>query len=189
MARLAKEDSRVEKTEFGPGKTPLYYNNAGLFSDPFLEDRLPNIEQYYNNPSTQFLNDYWNVDEFDAVKFNKAFQDIMDLWVKLGKDIPKFCSNERQLQNRWIDKIFEYLGWTIELEETVSRHGTTNFPDYGLYKNFSDLSKSKEINNKFKKALAVADAKAWDINLDGKGFSNKNPFYQIVNYLKQIDKT
>jgi hypothetical protein len=189
MAASVTEHHNIEKTEFGPGKTPLYYNNVGLFSDPFLEDRLPNIEKYYSTPSTKFLNDYWNIDEFDAVKFNRAFQDIMDLWVKLDKDISKFCSNERQLQNRWIDKIFEYLGWTIELEETVSRHGTTNFPDYGLYKNFKDLSKSKDLKNKFKKALAVADAKAWGINLDGKGFSNKNPSYQIVNYLKQTDKT
>jgi len=189
MSKLLKSKNNIpEKTEFGPGKTPLYYNNVGLFSDPFLEDRLPNLEKYYNKSSTKFLNSYWNIDEFDAEKYNKSFQDIMDLWIKLDKDIPKWCKNERQLQNRWIDKIFEYLGWTIELEETISKHGVTNFPDYGLYKDFKDLSKSKNLSNKFKKALAVADAKAWGVNLDGKGFSNKNPSYQIINYLKQTDK-
>ena len=88
-----------EKTEFGPGKTALYYNNVGLFSDPFLEDRLPNLEEYYKNPSTRFLNEYWNIDESDASKYNKALQDILDLWNDLDQDIPSYCANERQLQN------------------------------------------------------------------------------------------
>ena len=99
MAKTAK-DTLVEKTDFGPGKTPLYYNNNGLFSDPFLEDRLPNLEKYYKHSSTKMLNAFWNVDEFEAVKFNKAFQTIMDLWESLDQDVPKFCDKERQLQNR-----------------------------------------------------------------------------------------
>ena len=37
---------------------------------------------------------------------------------KSGRDILKLCSIERQIQYGWIDKVFEYLGWTIELEET-----------------------------------------------------------------------
>lgn len=179
-----------EKTEFGPGKTALYYNNNGLFSDPFLEDRLPNLEKYYNNPSTRFLNDYWNIDESNPTKYNEAFQRVMDLWIELDKDIPKFCKKERQLQNTWIDKIFGFLGWTYELEETSSKHGVTNFPDYALFASKEDWKKSKSLegNNKFKKATAVADAKDWGISLDGKGFSNKNPSFQIINYLKQTDK-
>jgi Alw26I/Eco31I/Esp3I family type II restriction m6 adenine DNA methyltransferase len=191
MTTALAKDIPVEKTDFGPGKTPLYYNNVGLFSDPFLEDRLPNLEKYYNHNSTKYLNNYWNIDEFDSHKFNKAYQDIMDLWCSLDKDVPKYCDKERQLQNRWIDKIFEALGWTIELEETVSRHGKNNFPDYGLYKNFDDWKKSRELsgNKKFKRTVAVADAKDWGVNLDGKGFSNKNPSFQIINYLKQTDKT
>lgn len=186
----AASKSSAEKTEFGPGKTPLYYNNVGLFSDPFLEERLACLEKYYTHPSTRFLSDYWNIDEFEADKFNKAFNDIMDLWNKLDQDVPKYCDKERQLQNTWIDKIFKALGWEIELEETVSRHGKNNYPDYGLYRNVDDWKKSKTLkgNNKFKKALAVADAKDWGVNLDGKGFSNKNPSFQIINYLKQTDK-
>jgi methylase of polypeptide subunit release factors len=181
-----------EKTEFGPGKTPLYYNNVGLFSDPFLEDRLPNLEKFYNHPSTTFLNDFWNIEESDdADKFNEAFQKVMNLWDKLDKNVPKYCTKERQLQNTWIDKIFEYLGWTIELEETSSKNGITNFPDYALFASVEDWKKSKDLtgNNKFKRATAVADAKDWGISLDGKGFSNKNPSFQIINYLKQTDKS
>ena len=186
----SRDRSNGEKTEFGPGKTALYYNNVGLFSDPFLEDRLPNLEKYYNNPSTSYLNDFWNVDETDATKFNEAFQDIMTLWNKLDQDVPKFCAKERQLQNSWIDKIFEILGWTIELEETSSKYGINNYPDYALFASEADWKKSKDLsgNNKFKRATAVADAKDWGISLDGKGFSNKNPSFQIINYLKQTDK-
>lgn len=184
-------DTPAEKTEFGPGKTPLYYSNVGLFSDPFLEDRLPNLEKYYTHPSTQFLNSYWNIDEKDSRKFNEAFQGVMNLWNDLDQNVPKFCTKERQLQNNWIDKIFKLLGWTIELEESSSKNGITNFPDYALFASLEDWKKSKDLtgNNKFKKALAVADAKDWGISLDGKGFSNKNPSFQIVNYLKQTDKS
>lgn len=190
MSMEALKNIAGEKTEFGPGKTALYYNNVGLFSDPFLEDRLPNLEEYYKNPSTRFLNEYWNIDESDASKYNKALQDILDLWNDLDQDIPSYCANERQLQNSWIDKIFAILGWTIELEESSSKHGITNFPDYALFASHDDWKKSKTLsgNHKFKKATAVADAKGWGINLDGKGFSNKNPSYQIINYLKQTDK-
>lgn len=180
-----------EKTEFGPGKTALYYNNKGLFSDPFLEDRLPNIEKYATSPSSRYLNDFWNIDESESAKFNEAFQRVMDLWVDLDKDIPKFCKKERQLQNTWIDKIFGFLGWTYELEETSSKNGVTNFPDYALFASKEDWKKSKDLegNNKFKRATAVADAKDWGVSLDGKGFSNKNPSFQIINYLKQTDKS
>ncbi len=187
---MIKKKSSNDNIVFGPGKTALYFNNVGLFSDPFLEERLPNLEKYYNTPSTKNLNKYWNIDEFDPVKFNKAYQDILSLWESLDKDITSFCSNERQLQNTWIDKIFESLGWKIELEESVTKQGVTNFPDYGLYRNVDDWKEAKLLtgNNKLKKALAVADAKYWGVNLDGKGFSNKNPSYQIINYLKQTDK-
>ncbi len=180
----------IEKTEFGPGKTPLYYTNVGLFSDPFLEDRLPNLEKFYSHPSTKYLNEYWNIDESDPKKFNNAFQELTNLWNKLDQNVPKYCSKERQLQNSWIDKIFEILGWTIELEETSQQHGISNFPDYALFRSVNDWKRSKDLtgNNKFKRAAAIADAKDWNVNLDGEGFSNKNPSFQIINYLKQTDK-
>ena len=175
-----------QKTNFGPAKIPLYYKNEGLFSDPFLEDRLPN--SYKESNAGGFLCKFWNVEE--TLKFNKSFQTILDIWNDLEKDVRKFCDKERQLQNSWIDKIFEALEWKIELEETSSRHGQTKFPDYGLYRNINDWKMSKDLkgNDRFKKALAIADAKDWGINLDGKGFSNKNPSYQIIDYLKQTDK-
>jgi hypothetical protein len=91
MSVVSKEVP-AEKTDFGPGKTPLYYHNKGLFSDLFIEDRLPNLEKFSSHPSTKFLNKYWNVDEFDSKKFNKAFQDIVDLWKEMEEDVAKFGS-------------------------------------------------------------------------------------------------
>lgn len=185
------KDSVGEKTEFGPGKTALYYKNVGLFSDPFIEDRLPNLEKFYKQGSTRFLNDFWNIDESDSHKFNKAFQDILDIWNDLDQNVSKFCNNEEQLRYKWIDKVFEALGWTIDVEVASSKHGVTNFPDYVLFASKEDWKKSKDLTgtHKFKKAVTVADAKGWGINLDGKGQDNKNPSFQIVNYLKQTDKS
>lgn len=187
----AVKDIVGEKTEFGPGKTALYYNNKGLFADPFLEERLPNLEKYYNHPSTKFLHNFWNIEESDnAQKYEQAFKAILDLWEELDQDIPKYCKKERQLQNSWIDKVFKILGWEYELEESSQKHGVTNYPDYTLFATKEDWKKSKtsSSNLKFKSALAVADAKDWGVPLDGKGATNQNPSFQIINYLKQTDK-
>ena len=151
-----------------------------------MKDRLPNAAYHQEDSLNFFLNDYWNCNE---IALNICFQDILNLWNKLDCDVPKFCNNESQLQNRWINRIFECLGWSIEVNEASSNHGVTNFPDYTLYKDFNELSKSKNLTNKFKSALSVADAKAWGVNLDGKGFTNKNPSYQIINYLRQTEKS
>ena len=174
-----------EKTNYGPGRTPLYYKNVGLFADPFLEDRLPNS---YKESSADFLCRVWNIEE--SPEFNESFQKILDIWNELEKRVPDLCENERQLQNRWIDKIFKALGWEVGLEEKISRNGQTNFPDYGLYKNFDDWKRSKSLkgSNKFKRTLAIADAKSWGTNLDGKSLTTKNPSYQIIHYLNQTDK-
>lgn len=189
--KVVKKEIIGEKTEFGPGKTALYYNNVGLFADPFLEERLPNLEKYYNHPSTKFLNNFWNIEESEnASSYENAFQEILNLWNELDQDIPKYCKKERQLQNSWIDKIFKILGWEYELEESSQKHGVTNFPDYTLFATKEDWKKSKtsSSNHKFKSALAVADAKDWGVPLDGKGATNQNPSFQIINYLKQTDK-
>ena len=69
--------------------------------------------------------------------------DILDLWNDLDQDIPSYCANERQFQNSWIDKIFAILGWTIELEESSSKHGITNFPDYALFVSHDDWKSPK----------------------------------------------
>ena len=227
--RKDRSKGKPEKTDFGPGKTPLYYNNVGLFSertliehfysenvissssgggkkninedskkfnnqglfsDPFL-DRLEEVESHSYTQSTDFLNKFWNIDEFDASKYNKAFQDIVDIWDALDQDIEAYCENEAQLEEEWIKPIFQAIGWEYDVQSRISRNGSTNFPDYALYRNKEDWKKSKKLsgNKKFKNALAIADAKGLGINLDGKGFSNKNPSFQIINYLKQTDKS
>lgn len=180
-----------EKTEFGPGKTALYYNNVGLFSDPFLEDRLPNLHEYYNKPSTHFLNDFWNpIEKNEVQKFEDAFKLIHDLWTDKDENVSKYCENEAQLEEHWIKPIFKILGWTYEVQDKIEKRGKKQWPDYSLYESSEALKKAKNATpaHKFYQATSVADAKSWNISLDGKGLTNTNPSYQIVNYMELTKK-
>ena len=179
-----------EKTEFGPGKTALYYNNVGLFSDPFLEERLPNLEKYYKSPSTKFLNKYWNIDDFQSQQFNDAFQGILNIWHEMDEDVSGFCENEAQLEEHWIKPIFKILGWTYEVQDKIEKRGKKQWPDYSLFESSEYLKKAKNSTSakKFVHALSVADAKSWNISLDGKGYTNSNPSFQIVTYMELTKK-
>lgn len=179
-----------EKTEFGPGKTPLYYNNNGLFSDPFIQERLINLDNYKSYRSTTYLNSYWNIDETDASKYNKAWIEIGNLWSSMDEDIPKYCKNEAQLEEEWVKPIFKILGWSYDVQVKIEKHGRKQWPDYSLYSNDRDKKKAKNCvhSKKFVHSTSVADAKAWGVSLDGKGFTNSNPSYQIMHYMELTGK-
>lgn len=188
---MKKITNTPEKTDFGPGKTALYYNNVGLFSDPFLEDRLPNLDKYYNKASTHFLNDFWNpIQKSDVQKFEEAFKLIHDLWTEKDENVSKYCQNEAQLEEHWIKPIFKILGWTYEVQDKIEKRGKKQWPDYSLFESSDALKKAKNSSpaHKFYQATSVADAKAWNISLDGKGLTNTNPSFQIVNYMELTKK-
>lgn len=187
---MNKGSIQPEKTDFGPGRTTLYYFNKGLFSDPFLEDRLPNLQKYYTGGVAKFLNQYWNVDDFETDRFNKSFQRLLDKWHELDEEPQKYCKNEAQLEEHWIRPIFELLGWTYEVQDKIERRGKKQWPDYTLYDSKESWKKSRNSSQseKFFHAQTVADAKAWDISLDGKGYTNANPSFQIVTYMELTKK-
>ena len=174
-----------------PGVVPLYFNNQGLFSDPFLSDHLKNIELKGRQGVNSYLIEHWCYpDDKGVVQYTKDFEAISARWEKFKDILPS--RNEAQLEERWIKPIFDQLGWAYQVQPEVKKRGKLQRPDYCLYaddKAAIDAEDAKTYDAKFSHALAIADAKAWSISLDGEGRSNSNPSYQIMNYLDVTGKT
>lgn len=176
--------NQSERTDFGPGKWNLYHNNKGLFSDPYLDERLPNIKEYPNTPGFSFIENYWNVEENDP-QFLNIFNNLRNLYKENYKNFSKYL--EAQLEDEWVKPILKLLGWEWTVQDSYTLRGKNNRPDYTMFASKEDKQKAFDCgtgNHKFKYAKAVADAKAWNIDLNGTGNTKDNPSYQIVRYME-----
>lgn len=188
--QASQKKSPSTKTNVGPGERPLYFNNKGLFSDPFLVNHLPELEQQSGKDSGgRYLNEYWNEASYEGYdEFNHVYAQMLSLWDQYSELLPEY--NEAQLEERWIKPIFKLMGWTYEVQDSKTKQAKRNVPDYSLFRNEDDYlraKKSKTDEAYFEQVLAVADAKAWKLALDGIGRSNNNPSYQIVRYMEHAD--
>lgn len=178
------------RTDFAPGERPLYFNNRGLFSDPFLAYHLPDLEKKSGRDSgSRYLNDYWNEPAYEGYNsFNLVYAQMLSMWDQYADLLPDY--NEAQLEERWIKPILKLLGWSYEVQDSKTKQAKRNVPDYSLFSSEEDYIKAKKSKTDeayFEHVLAVADAKAWRIPLDGIGRSNNNPSYQIVRYMEHAD--
>ena len=172
---------------FAPGERPLYFNNHGLFSDPFLTHHLPDLEtKGTSDAGSKYLNKYWNAPAYEGVEnFNHVYSQILSLWDQYGDLLPTY--NEAQLEERWIKPILKLLGWTYEVQDGKTKRAKRNIPDYSLFESeagYLNAKKTKTDEAYFKHVLAVADAKAWRLSLDGTGTTASNPAYQITRYME-----
>ena len=180
------------KTNFAPGERPLYFNNHGLFSDPFLAYHLPDLEKRETKDAgMKFLNKYWNEPVYEGYNdFNHVYAQMLSMWDQYGSLLPDY--NEAQLEERWIKPIFKLLGWSYEVQDAKTKRSKRNIPDYSLFNSEDDYIKAKKTKTDeayFEHVLAVADAKAWKLALDGIGRTNNNPSYQIARYMEHAGAT
>lgn len=182
MSNLADE-KYFEETEVGPDNKPLYFNNVGLFSDTFLSDHLPELENKHQSAANRFLTNFWNSEH--EPEFNKCYESMLQLWDEYEEILPTL--SEAQLEERWVKPVFKLLGFEYEVQDRLKKRGKTQIPDYSLFASIDDYKKSKKAKTDesyFAHTLAVADAKAMNICLDGVGYSNNNPSYQIARYIE-----
>lgn len=165
-----------------PDGTSLYFSNNGLFSENYLQFRLP------EENSDPFILEHWETEALP--EFSHCYEWMLSTWEEY-KDIFKDL-DEAQLEDKWIRPILKHLGWTYEVQDRLKKRGKTQIPDYSLFKDEKTYIQGKAAKTNeayFKHVLAVADAKAMGVNLDGNGRTNSNPSYQIIRYMEDTGKT
>jgi Type I restriction enzyme R protein N terminus (HSDR_N)./Eco57I restriction endonuclease. len=147
--------------------------NKKLFSDNYLENRLPHLQE-------------WN-EEITAI-FNETR--------RLMENAERFGNNwsEAQTEEELIKPIFRLLGWGFVVQPKVRNKGRANRPDYALFANEEDKNAAQPLLGDdeafYIRALVIAEAKYWGRPLSQRDSSGReawkpesNPSHQMVNYL------
>jgi len=156
--------------------TPASYlfQNRGLFSDHFLQERLLEWKE-------------WKVNE-DLDHFRS---DLLALYEAKKPILPHL--NEAQTEDEFIKPVLDFLGYANSyiVQASTKIGQQTNRPDYALFPDTSTKDKAyKKIeDNDYTQCIGIADAKYWGRELDlaksseRDTFTNLNPSFQIAGYL------
>jgi hypothetical protein len=151
------------------------FNNSNMFSNHYLQNRIKNdLEEWKHNDTVKKI--------FDKIK--EEYNDKKQLFINY---------NESQLEDNFIKKVLQLLGQFFEVQEKTDVSSRT--PDYAFFP--SEETKREAVKNKGKKefykfAIAVGDAKKWNLSLDKKAkgentFEFQNPSFQIDTYLRETE--
>ncbi len=166
----------LQENQNSSAKLELWFLNRGLFSDHFLQARLPQWEE-------------WQVGE----ELSTFRQGLLSLYEQKKIKLPTL--NEAQTEDEFIKPVLDLLGYANSY--MVQPHAKTGKqairPDYFLFPDEASKDeaylKLKKKEKYYTKCIGIADAKYWERDLDlSKSnwrdiFSNLNPSFQIINYL------
>jgi type I restriction-modification system DNA methylase subunit len=151
-----------------------WFVNRGLFSDHFLQARLPEWKA-------------WKVDA-ELVPFRESLQSLYDSKKSILAHL-----NEAQTELEFVQPILDLLGYAdnyiVQAPTKVGQH--INRPDYALFPDVKTKNKAyqKLGQNDYALCIGIADAKYWERELDltkssdRDTFTNQNPSFQIAAYL------
>jgi len=153
------------------------YDNRSLFSDYYLSELVR-----------------------DDPHWKSTLQSVADLRHRIAEVYERGTPGieqaaEGEVEERLIRPVLRALGHVFEVGPNVRSAEGTKTPDYGFFATVEDRAAADKagIDEYWKHALAVGDAKAWDRSLDrrlkgpGDPFTNHNPSYQIDFYLRATD--
>jgi len=147
------------------------HRNRGLFSNYYLDELLPEEEEF-KAP----------ISEVEGV-----FEKVKGIW-----DRGRFeAINEDQLRKHFLDKVLDYLGWVVDVNAPVPSGEWSKRPDYAFFLNNETLKTAQKgkKDDYFKKVTCIAEAKRLGRPLDRKlkteadPFEVQNPSLQISRYL------
>ncbi|GAC1686291.1 MAG: hypothetical protein PVS3B3_07630 [Ktedonobacteraceae bacterium] len=157
-----------------PHVLPTIHNNQQLFSDHYLDETLPQRQD-------------WQDLLLEATPVMSELTSLFQHYIPSDK--------EAQLERDVVRPILNLLGHTFEVQPSLTTPDGTKVPDYVFYRdqNAVNANKGKRLDDTLLQsgAFAVGDAKYWDCPLDiaikykgGDPFTNKNPSYQIAFYIQ-----
>jgi hypothetical protein len=158
----------------GTSEPQLVFVNRGLFSDHFLQARLPEWKE-------------WEIDT-ELVAFHESLRSLYDSKKPI---LPHL--NEAQTELEFVQPVLDLLGYAdsyiVQAPTKVGQH--TNRPDYALFPDVKTKNKAyqKLDQNDYSLCIGIADAKYWERELDiakssdRDTFTNQNPSFQVAAYL------
>ncbi|MFZ6006988.1 MAG: Eco57I restriction-modification methylase domain-containing protein [Nitrospirota bacterium] len=154
------------------------WTTSGIFSSHYLLERLPQA-----GPKI------WPSDE----EVLSAYKAIQELYKKNIVGLRK--GNEANTERRFIDKVFNELGFGYLNQDKIPEAERRQVPDYFLYSTPEEAGKAFELSphKKYKLSISIAEAKRWDHNLDqpssgkGKAPGGRYPHQQIRDYLNESE--
>jgi type I restriction-modification system DNA methylase subunit len=160
------------------------HHNQSLFSDYFL--------------NTIMTSDPWtNTTEWQSVlaEAGPVMAALQERYRAFSRSAS--AANEAQTESDWIRPVLTALGHTFEVQATLKMPGqaSAQHPDYVFYasEELRQANRGRELDDRSAHygALAVGDAKPWDMPLDqmrkgaSASLSNRNPSFQIFFYMLQ----
>jgi hypothetical protein len=142
--------------------------NRKLFSDHFLQERLP----------------AWP--EFADAEPEALLHDLAELWNRERAGLA--VANEAQTEERFIKPVLARLGFTFTVQAGISTAAGHRQPDYALFLSDADRAAAdlQEGAQRYRSAVAVCDAKRFDRPLDHRrvrGALSEDPVAQIIHYV------
>ncbi|MDQ3571458.1 MAG: Eco57I restriction-modification methylase domain-containing protein [Actinomycetota bacterium] len=150
------------------GLAPVEY--GGLFSENFLETRLPEWAEYRELDCRELLGS------------------IHQLWEREGPALPQH--NEAQLEEHFVQPILDLLGHAWTPQAGYSAATGRSVPDYALFLSDDARLAAAELPrnslDRFHDAAALAEAKEFErpFNTRRGGRLNEDPHAQVLRYLK-----
>jgi len=149
----------------------LPVENGGLYSENFLEGRLPQWSEYRD------------------CDCSKLMDEVKSLWEREGPSLPK--ANEAQVEEHFVQPILDLLGHAWTPQAGYSTPTGRSVPDYALF--LSDEARlaaaqlGKGSLDRFRDAVALAEAKEFErpFNTRRGGALNEDPHAQILRYLNE----
>jgi hypothetical protein len=150
------------------------HRNHYLFSDYYLNARLPTLPLWHNPPG-----------------LSAAFADLKNLWASTQDNIT--TAKEPQTREYLIDPVLRILGHIYEPEPSLPTDHSVKAPDYAIFTDRNSMSRAVSQRGNidyFRHAVAIAEAKRYGRPLDRKSregadpFDNNNPNFQVDYYLR-----
>jgi Alw26I/Eco31I/Esp3I family type II restriction m6 adenine DNA methyltransferase len=169
---MPQEEMGTKRDQIDQSST--WFQNRGLFSDHFLQARLPEWKE-------------WEVDA-ELVPFRNG---LLSLYQSKKSILPYL--NEAQTEEEFVKPVLNLLGYIdsyiVQAPAKVGQH--TNRPDYALFPDAKTKNRAyqKLDQNDYSLCIGIADAKYWERELDlakssdRDTFTNQNPSFQIAGYL------
>lgn len=158
-------------------KSKFFWNNQNLFSNNYLEYRLPAISLWKEQRE----------------KANEVFKEIKAVYETI-KDLKLGPGQESELEDKFIRPVLGVLGFAYNVQPVTKRGFKKRRPDYALFRDsdsYREANRYKDNPEKFfSYSLSILEAKYWGRRLNDTDkndiLDSRDPTAQTVKYLDDV---